>query len=394
MGRIENGATMLKLPRLRGAMTAAVAWLGACGGCVPNPGAPLVDSGFALQDGGRPGLEDSGQMENVSDAGDAGGENGIDAGADGGAIPPGCVLSFSATSLDFGRVIVGQSADLTFTISDIGAEECLVSGINLAPDSDYVFVLPNGPVVSQRLSPVTGGPFPSSLGLLIRFTPLQAGDYRAALDFTLPSGLGQGLPLSGQGYFDNDTNSCFSGGPANRNVGVVGVANGQYCSHGRYKWVGVNSCYVEVTIESVTFVPADSPWTLITPTVPVTVQPGQASPPFLFSLMIPGQPGSYTATLVVQTDLRTDPFKFDFTGTVATPNTQTDTFTGDALFLSRQFPLDGTPVPSSLAVSLDGVALPADVWSYNDLANTVVLADTVALQASDTLVISYWISCD
>ncbi len=355
----------------------ALAWLCACGsttsvGLEPRPDGGLPDGG--LPDGG------------FSDGGDAG---------DAGVTSTHCQFNVSANVLDFGDVTPGTTAPAqNLTIANIGSVDCIVQGVNLGAGTDSAFVLTAGEVTSQLLSPASGGPYPSAMVVSVAFDPQAITGYMGALYFEAGDPQGTLQPvivqLVGQGSIAGG--SCFVL-PTQLSFGVVGVSNGQYCASGKRKVVFTSGCPFDVTIESATIVPADSPWSLSGWTFPLVIKANQAAPALLITFRPPEQPGTYSATLQVQTDLQAAPYSYTFSATVATPNTQTDTFTGAALFYSRQFPLEGNPVPSSLAVTLNGAALPATDWSYNGFANTVVLGADVALQPSDVLAISYWLTC-
>ena len=70
---------------------------------------------------------------------------------------------------------------------------------------------------------------------------------RVMVQFTIsnPSAPHQTVGLSGVGG-----TSCFLVQPAELNYGTVGISNGQFCSNGKRKFVGVNGCAQSVTIQS------------------------------------------------------------------------------------------------------------------------------------------------
>jgi hypothetical protein len=324
-------------------------------------------------------------------AGDAGAIS--DSGAEEDAGPPICHISVEPSKLDFGQVTPGVTAPpQEVSITNTGTADCIVKGVSIAGTGPE-FVLQSGVIVSQLLSPVGGGAYPSSLLVQVAFAPLAIASYVGALMFEAgdPNGVlnNETVTLIGEGSVA--LKSCFVV-PSGASFPTVGMSNGQFCSTGKRSVVAVNGCPFSVTVESATIVPAESPFRVIDPSFPLVVDP-TAGPPFLIGFDGTASPGTYFATLAIQTDLQTDPYVVALQGTIWTPPTYTDTFTGQALFLNRQFPLSATPVASSIAVSLNGTALSGGDWSYDDLANTVVLGSDVTLQSSDILSISYWLSC-
>jgi hypothetical protein len=229
------------------------------------------------------------------------------------------------------------------------------------------------------------------------FDPHVDGTYAGILEFQggVPDGglQQEGIALFGTAFID--LHDCFIVRPRDLNFGVVGLSDGQYCARGKRAFTAGNGCPFDVTIESASISPADTPWILIGPTLPIIVGQGASSPRFDIGFGPITQPGAYlaTMTLSVQGESQNAEEGIYLETTVPTPPTWTDRFTGSALFLSRQFPLSGTPVVSSLVVSLNAAQLAANDWSYNDIANTIVLGDAVVLEKSDVLSVSYWPEC-
>jgi hypothetical protein len=357
-----------------GASATAILWLLACG--VPVPlSAKLVDGG-----------PDSG----IEDAG-------VDAGTDAGPPNANCQLDISPSSLDFGDVPPGATASTqSVTLANTGTDVCVLEGLNLSAGTDSAFTLLNGSVASQLLSPSKGGPDPSTLVVQVGFSPRAIGTFSGAMQFELvdPDGgaLEERVPMSGTGSVVGS--SCFVILPKDLSFGTVGVSNGQYCATGKRKLIAINGCPMTVTIESMNIVPADSPFVLSSPTVfPIVVSPDSTAS-IVFGFRENGAPGNHSATLLIQTDLREVPFSLTLYGTIPTPSTQTDSFTGEILTLDHQYPLNGNPVPSSIAVSLNDAPLPASDWSYDSVSNVVAVSDAVSFRLSDMLRISYWLSCD
>jgi hypothetical protein len=234
-----------------------------------------------------------------------------------------CYYHLAPRSLDWGQVVPGGNVyTQTFTLTNLGPNECLVNGVSLLPGSDGSFRLPD--VVSQRLSPLgTGGVFPTSLTVPVSFSPQTAGRYAGAVGFTIsdPDAPNIRVPLTGSGG-----NSCFLVKPPQLSFGVVGLSNGQYCSTGKASFAGVNGCATPVAITGITW-PSLPSFGVIAATVPVTVPAGTSSPPFELSFK-PTAPGAYFGAAQVHTDLQTGSFGVFFEGTAAVGSTQTDRLFG------------------------------------------------------------------
>ncbi len=239
-----------------------------------------------------------------------------------------CFYSLTPGTLNFGQVTPSNSASYTqaFTITNTGPNECLVNGVSLQAGSDPQFSLPNGVVVSQRLSPAgaTGTTLPNAMSVQVSFAPTLAGNYSGNVGFTIsdPDAPNVTVPLSGVGG-----TSCFQIKPTTLAFGVVGLSNGAYCSTGKKSFVGLNGCSGTVTINGVTMSNSAAPFAFISDQVPITVAPGSSSPPFQVGFK-PTASGTYSSSALVQTDLQAAPFGVFFSGTAATGSQNTDVFTG------------------------------------------------------------------
>jgi hypothetical protein len=239
-----------------------------------------------------------------------------------------CSYTLTPAAIAFGEVKPGAKFSYTtaFTITNVGANECLVNGVALQPGTDPAFSLPQGVVASQRLSaPGTGGAFPISMSVPVTFAPSIEGSFSGQVAFTIsdPDAPTVVVPLSGVGG-----TSCFIVKPVELNFGVVGLSNGQYCAKGKKSFVGINACAGEVTIQAVNQDnTVDSPFALLNDDVPVTVEPGGTSPPFEVGFK-PITPGSYYGSAQVQTDLQPTSLGVFFSGSAAVGSQNTDTFEG------------------------------------------------------------------
>src|SRR5262249_12211974 len=160
---------------------------------------------------------------------------------------------------------------------------------------------------SQRLSPPGTNPpgmFPTQLNVNLAFLPKQTGSYSGEVQFTIsdPAAPHQTVNLTGVGG-----SSCFLLSPPLLDYGTVGISNGQFCSNGKLKFVGVNGCAQPVTIQSVTPASAGGVFQMLNETVPQTVQQGATSTPFVVGFK-PQSAGTFTGGALVQTDLQQTPF--------------------------------------------------------------------------------------
>ncbi|MGQ0508733.1 MAG: choice-of-anchor D domain-containing protein [Myxococcaceae bacterium] len=75
--------------------------------------------------------------------------------AEAAALPP-CNYVVTPSVLEYGVVTPPSYKDLSFTLTNLGegaGEECLLSGLDLGPNSAGEFSLPNGPIDAQTLAP-------------------------------------------------------------------------------------------------------------------------------------------------------------------------------------------------------------------------------------------------
>jgi hypothetical protein len=122
----------------------------------------------------------------------------IDAGVPDDSAETDCSLRIEPFPLDFGSVVIGSTKTRGFTFTDTGTSECLVSDISLAAGCSTAFSMPEGPIVSQRLSPPgQSSAFPNSINFVIAFTPPSVGTFDCSLQaFDVA---GRGSQLKGQG---------------------------------------------------------------------------------------------------------------------------------------------------------------------------------------------------
>jgi hypothetical protein len=237
---------------------------------------------------------------------------------------PSCTYAITPTAIQFGEVPQGTTETGGFTITNLGPNECLVTGLDLGAATQSAFWLPNGPVISQRLSaPNVAGPYPTFLQVNVAFLPEAAVSYSGSVQFTISDAAAphQAVNLSGTGGF-----GCFIVLPDQLEFGTVGTSNGRFCSSETRQLVGVNSCAQSVTIQSATLT-GSSAYVLTSGQTPQTIAPGASSTPFVVGFE-PSGAGASDAILLLQTDLLSAPFGVGVSGSAIDGGTLTDEFMG------------------------------------------------------------------
>jgi hypothetical protein len=324
-----------------------------------------------------------------------------------GIFEPHCSYSLTPAAVNFGQVTPGTDADEGFTITDLGPNECLVTGLHLGAGTEPVFTLESGPVVSQRLSaPGVGGPYPTSLTLAVDCVG-SPGQHTGSVEFTIDDPLKPhySVPLECGGASAGD---CFVLRPATLDFRKVGTLNGQVCATGTQTFVGVNACAQDVTVTSVSVTVDAGGYSFVGPRLPLIVPQGVISAPFEVGFKASGV-GTHGGDVFVQTSIQIAPIDLPITETVIAGTTVTDTFSGANYTLS----LSGQPDPTSLEIVFDGppsdqtpdggapgvflVATNPDGtsnWSYDPTSNSIVLnTATVLLDSSDTIYVEYTLVC-
>ncbi len=309
----------------------------------------------------------------------------VNVGLSGSAVAPTCSYVFSPQAINFGENRPGTDSTTTFTITDVGPNDCWVSNLALDPMSASAFSLLDGPIALQHLSaPYSDGGFPTAMTVIVGFVPPQIGQYIGKVDFDIndPADPNPWLDLSGVGE-----GPCFLVMPSELNFGTVGISNGQ-CANAKRKFVAVNGCTYAVDITSVTLADGGAFSLFELPSLPLEVAGGQTSVPFEVQFR-PKDAGTYTATVYVQTDERMDPLGVYVTGTAVGGSDENPpdmfTFEGSYIFvLSEGGPLD------EMGVSVDGTMLPPNDWSYDPLTLTLVIDSTlVTLHTGDLIAVTF-----
>ncbi len=243
------------------------------------------------------------------------------------SLPP-CGFTVSPASLVFGDVASGQTGLLAFTVTNTGANECLLSGLALGPSTDPAFSLRDYP---QGLSSLRLGPAgntnhePSALTVAVKFSPVLQGTFTGAVEFTLsnPMHPQQTVSLSG-----SSAPGCLLIAPNDIDFGVVGfnTQNNRWCSTSSRTLNVYNQCNYDVHLTSMT--QADA--TDFTVTSFPNVFPYDVPPQSNFKFQVqftPAAAGRKFGSMLVQTQELAAPYLVDFNGNAETGVPQTDTFT-------------------------------------------------------------------
>ena len=235
-----------------------------------------------------------------------------------------CYFSVLPSALNWGEVSPGVAFVDGFSIANVGPNECIVSGLSLTAGTDPAFSLVNGQLVSQRLSPVSGGPYPNSLAVPVRFEPAANGNYAGAVAFTItdPDAPHQLVDLSGIGG-----DSCLVINPNPLSFPRVGISDGQYCQNGKLDFTITNTCTQDATISSLAFASGAPPFQLIdVPAVPFVIPKTATSVPIQVGFK-PTAAGVYYGALQLTSNVVEQPLMEFLTGTAQDGDSQTDQFT-------------------------------------------------------------------
>jgi hypothetical protein len=233
-----------------------------------------------------------------------------------------CYYSLLPGALDWGEVTPHAPFVNAFTITDVGPNECLVTGLDLTAGTDPAFSLLNGPVISQRLSPPGGGPYPTSLSVPVRFDAPQNGSYNGTVAFTItdPEAPNQTVSLTGAGG-----DACLVLKPNPLVFPTVGLSAGQFCQNSKLKFTVVNSCSQDANVTGLTLA-AGSPFQILdAPSVPFTVRQGGTSAPILVGFK-PTASGTFYGSILITSSVLPRPIAEFMTGKADNGSTQTDQF--------------------------------------------------------------------
>lgn len=176
----------------------------------------------------------------------------------------------------FGQMQPGQTMLQTIEITNEGAQDCLINGLQLASGSSSTFTLPNGPIPSQILGNAGNAQgLASSLFIPVQFAPKVAGSYTGNVAFTIsnPTAPQVTVPLSGAAG-----SSCLVINPSSVDFGVVNEnpATNAWCSSLSRNVELINTCTTDLHVTG------------------ITIGGGTGSSP---QFVLSGQPAAYPATI-------------------------------------------------------------------------------------------------
>jgi|GEM_PF-6763017 len=85
-------------------------------------------------------------------------------------------ISLSSSQLSFGEVVIGESAELPFTIRNSGSQPCVITGANALGSSSFSLTLPSSPTIPPN----------DSVTVKVKFTPTAEGDAVTTVTATIP----------------------------------------------------------------------------------------------------------------------------------------------------------------------------------------------------------------
>jgi hypothetical protein len=250
-------------------------------------------------------------------------------------LPPCDDVVAPGGGLVFGVVQPGQTMQLPFEISNQGAQDCLVNGLQLVAGTSPVFTLPNGPVSSQILG-FAGNPqgLASTLTVPVQFAPVAAGTFAGNVAFTIsnPTAPQVTVPLSGE-----SGPSCLVITPSSIDFGVVNQnpATNAWCSSLARNVELLNTCTSDLHVTSISigggtgagaqFVISGQP-----AAYPATIPAGGAPLTFQVAFDPTGQGLLFGTAAVMLQELPQGPYVVPLQGDAEPNGQETDSFTVQA----------------------------------------------------------------
>ncbi len=153
----------------------------------------------------------------------------------GARVPPPCRWSADPSPLDFGLVAPGQSIELDVGLTDVGTDDCVVSGIQAAPGGP--FSVPGSPIGPLTLHP--GDVF--DIG--VRFSPTTPGESLGSVQFAVSD---PQTPVGRISLIGSAAAGCLAITPPELDFGPTGVA----CPARSQPVSLTNACSAPVTVAS------------------------------------------------------------------------------------------------------------------------------------------------
>jgi hypothetical protein len=177
------------------------------------------------------------------------------------------MLPAAVPGLQFGVVQRGRNARLSFSIRNIGTNDCSLGAIELDPSANGVFTLPAGPVFGKILTP--GERLVTEVEFAPPGTAASGTAYASFIDISVSSVRApqQQLQLSGRG-----AEVCLSITPMGVDFGTVEPN----CETNNRTFTIYNACRTAVKINSIVTSAGTSEFRVLPPTnLPTTLQPQQ-----------------------------------------------------------------------------------------------------------------------
>jgi len=112
-------------------------------------------------------------------------------------------ITLSSSQLSFGEVVIGESAELPFTIRNSGSQPCVITGANATGSTSFTLTLPSSPTIPPN----------DSVTVIVKFSPTAEGDAVTTVTADIPCD--QNSPFvvsaSGTGRLPSSVVEGFSG---------------------------------------------------------------------------------------------------------------------------------------------------------------------------------------
>ncbi len=243
-----------------------------------------------------------------------------------------CQFVIAPSQLNFANVQAGDTSTmLSFEIENIGADICLVQGLEVQNDATGSFHLLStsiqpDPVTNKITIPAPATGVASSLTVTLDFAPTAEGAFSAEAAFAIsnPTDPNQIVPMTG-----TSEATCLVIAPPTLNFGDVGENDaGVLCSSASRTFSIFNECQTAATVQSIVVQngPGDVVQQFSTPggqQWPLTIQPG--SPAQIYEMFFePSTLGTHTGQVLIS-DGTVDTL-LPLSGTGVSTGTETDSF--------------------------------------------------------------------
>ncbi len=282
-------------------------------------------------------------------------------------------ITLDTTTLNFGSQLVSTGGQKTVTISNPGTADLVISNLAISGGNAAEFVL------SAAARPITIAPG-SSTTLNVTFTPTVTGNSSATLTVTdNAADSTQTVVLSGTGVAPGIDVSPATVAFGNQLISTASAAN----------TITVKNTGTANLVVSAISLTGSADYTLVTPSLPFTVAPGNSSS--ISVTFKPTSTGSSTATVTITHNVNSSPSVVSLSGTGTAPAITLDT---SALAFGNQ--LLNTVAHKSVKITNSGTAdlivsnlLISGSGASDYAINAAPRPITIAAGASTTIDVSF-----